>query len=62
MHFDRKTAGTYASLLSESPGRQNLLNAEFTAVWYLSDKNENVQEIRVIKPLTKELSALRRIR
>ncbi len=62
MHLDRKMAGTYASLLSESLGRQNLLNAEFTSVWYLSDKNENVQEIRVIKPLTKELSALRRIR
>ena len=55
-------AVTYASLLSESPGRQNLLNAEFTSVWYISDKNENVQEIRVFKPLTKELSALRRIR
>ncbi len=55
MHFDRKMAGTFASLLSESPGRQNLLNAEFTSVWYLSVKNENVQEIRVIKPLAKEL-------
>jgi len=34
---------------------QDLLNAEFMSVWYLSDKNENVQEIRVIKPLTNEL-------
>ncbi len=34
---------------------QKLLNAEFMSVWYLSDKDENVQEIRVIKPLTKEL-------
>ncbi len=55
MHLDRKMAGTYASLLSESPGRQNLLNAGFAFVDYLSDKNENVEEIRVINPLTKEL-------
>ena len=62
MHLDKKMAGTYAALLSESPGRQSLLNAEFTSVWYLSDNNGNVQGIRAIKPLTKELSALRRIR
>ncbi len=30
---------------------KNLLNAEFTFVWCLSDKNESVQKIRVIKRL-----------
>jgi hypothetical protein len=48
-------AGTYASLLSESPRRQNLLNAGFASVWYINDNKENVQENSVIKPLTKEL-------
>ena len=34
---------------------QNLLNAEFTSIWYLNDNNENVRGIWVIKPLTKVL-------
>jgi hypothetical protein len=44
LYLDKNMAGTYASLLGESPGRQNLLNAEFASIWYLNDKNENVQE------------------
>ena len=36
---------------------QNLLNAEFASIWYLNAKNENVHVIRVIKALTKVLSA-----
>jgi len=36
---------------------QNLLNAEFASVKYLNAKNENAHVIRVIKALTKVLSA-----
>jgi hypothetical protein len=31
------------------------LNAGFASVWYINDKNENVQENSIIKPLKKEL-------
>ena len=32
---------------------QNLLNAEFASIWYLTEKSENVRESGVIEPLTK---------
>jgi hypothetical protein len=50
-------AGTYASLLSESPRRQNLLNAGFASVWYIKIGMETCRDSLVIKPLTKDLSA-----
>jgi hypothetical protein len=34
---------------------QNLLNAAFASAWYINDNRENVKEMSVFKPLTKEL-------
>jgi hypothetical protein len=34
---------------------QNLLDAGFASVWYISDNRKNVKESLVFKPPTKEL-------
>jgi len=36
---------------------QNLLNAEFASVWYLSDKNENMQETESLNRLQRSCTS-----